>query len=239
MVKLWSKSSRSYSMRRARDSRPRTLILRPAWVPPAAHVPQPAQAPPPQSAPLPTPVSAQALILVAPISSSIVSIAPVDAPPPWALALVAPAPGGVIEIAPRHQHRDRGTKRWREGDSHDLPLDLDRPAKRRLTDIGGERCPQFVLYNEVVGKGRSEDCRNLPPAREQRRFFQASLGGNWHFAKTLSQRPTREPRQGSKAGVRDVSTYLFAKVNDVGVIEEVSLLSHPRCCIFTDLVRMW
>ncbi|CAE6998736.1 hypothetical protein PTTW11_00776 [Pyrenophora teres f. teres] len=236
-VKLWRRSSRTSWVRRAQASQPFPEILRPTRIPPVAGgtpaVPistsQPVARPP------------QVLSLVAPITSGIISIAPVDIPPPHPLAVVLPASGSVVETVAQVLASPNDQKRKRYIDPIDALLDDERssigkktklnvastnpehPAISRLTDIGGEKCPQFVLYNEVEMKDRHDSYKALAPSKEQRRFVQEALGGKCRFAKTLHQRSTRLMKKGEGC-VPDVSTFLFAKINDDGVIEDRAVI---------------
>ena len=228
-IKLWNKAARTYWIRRARASQPLPPILRPTWTPPvpaaAPPQPQPASAPP------------AALTLVASIPSGTVSIAPIAAvvndadtlqPHAPSVTATAEAPSADVTIVtepspstPVTTSRDSpdaaGSKRARD-DNDALPAP---PSKRRLCEIGGERCPQFVLYNEMEGKDASKAPQALPPARDQRHFIQETLGGNWRFAETLHQRPMRHTRP-TKC-FPTISAFLFVNLDDNGIITDVRI----------------
>lgn len=165
----------------------------------------------------------------------------VPAPPVLpTLNLIIPIPSGISQTTPispvvaiEPALVDAGndiarvsTKRPREDQIGDG--ENERLAKRHLPAMGGERCPQFVYHNDP----HSETMVHfLCPARQQRLAIQERLGGNWRFAKTFQQPILSEYSMGSKVGIAAVSSFLFVKLNEDGVIEDVS------CQPFLSFVR--
>ncbi|KAI1594903.1 serine threonine protein kinase [Pyrenophora tritici-repentis] len=209
-VKLWRRSSRAHWVHRAEDSQPFPEILRPTWIPPVAGG-TPA-VPVPSSQPVASPP--QVLTLVAPIASGSISIAPVDVPASRSLDL---AFGSIVETvlqvptSPDVQKRKRDINTLVDDEQPSIgkkakvgvySTDVEHPASSHFTDIGGEKCPQFVLYNEVEMKNKKDSYKALAPSKEQCRFVQEALEG----------------------GVPDVSTFLFAKINDDRVIEDRAVI---------------
>ncbi|KAF7455371.1 hypothetical protein A1F99_026290 [Pyrenophora tritici-repentis] len=198
-VKLWRRSSRAHWVHRAEDSQPFPEILRPTWIPPVAGG-TPA-VPVPSSQPVASPP--QVLTLVAPIASGSISIAPVDVPASRSLDL---AFGSIVETvlqvptSPDVQKRKRDINTLVDDEQPSIgkkakvgvySTDVEHPASSHFTDIGGEKCPQFVLYNEVEMKNKKDSYKALAPSKEQCRFVQEALGGKWRFAKALHQRSIR------------------------------------------------
>lgn len=122
-----------------------------------------------------------------------------------------------------------GTKRTREHDDDPSVASLEPPAKRRLPVIGGERCPPFVLHNGLYEiKPKVPKFFPLPPTLQQREFVQKTLGGVWRYAKTLHQQSISSATPKPRSGVAPRSTDLFVKVDEQGLIEDVSLIARSK-----------
>lgn len=107
-----------------------------------------------------------------------------------------------------------GTKRaFQPDDNHGLRP----PVKRARTDIGGERAPQFVHYNNLE-KGPHGDIFFLAPTRDQRQFIQERLGSEWRYVKTLRQSSTKNIK-----GFPLKSVFLFVQIDEYGTIRDVGL----------------
>lgn len=107
------------------------------------------------------------------------------------------------------------TKRLR--DPQDDDAENEQPVKRLQLPIGGERCPQFVFYNDYT----FNPAQFLPHSRDQRLAIQEQLGGNWRFAKTFQQEPCSHRLYATKWGVSRFSSFLFVKVDDKDIIVDV------------------
>ncbi|RMZ65996.1 g2-specific kinase nima [Pyrenophora seminiperda CCB06] len=240
-IKLWSRKTREKWIRRAQASQPLPYIHRPTQTvrpPEVLTLVAPIPAGTVSIAPIDMP--RQDPTLVPPIVDATRSKEPVNIPPPIPLNLVTPALGTVGTL-PIVRTSSSSNKRQRDLDPinplvddeqpainkkrkvHD-PSNLQHLAKTHLTDTGGERCPQFVLYNDVQDKYETGVFKALPPCKEQRQFIQKTLGGQWRFCKTLRQSSTRLPNGESRAGFPEISMFLFAKINDAGIIEERAVI---------------
>ncbi|OAL51736.1 hypothetical protein IQ07DRAFT_507072 [Pyrenochaeta sp. DS3sAY3a] len=227
-IKAWNKSSKHYWLQLARNTQPLPTVLRPTWTPPAppAQAAPAAPALPPPVAPAPQPSTTTAPAL----SIDITTVETVPAPPvPPTLSLIIPIPSGISQTTPIspvvgiasaladavNHIAHVSTKRPREDQSGDE--ENERPAKRHLPAMGGERCPQFVYHNDPHSETK---VHFLHPARQQRLAIQERLGGNWRFAKTFQQPLLSDYSMGSKVGIAPVSSFLFVKLNEDGVIED-------------------